>query len=100
MEMEERRVSDKVADVVARVANEPTVGMYYVEQHIQDVVPLVFRVQDAMIQHARHTQGFVDDARAALQVIEHMQSDKHFNDVEGLKSRVRSIKRLAAANDD
>jgi hypothetical protein len=71
-------VAAKVSDCVVRIANEPTVGLYYVQEHVRAAVPGIIETQETLLSEARNMQTFCIDADLALQSVRSMVNPVHF----------------------
>jgi len=71
-------MSSKFSDTVVRIANEPTVGLFYVQEHVHASVPGIVHTQEVLLTQARSMQTYVIDADLALQSVRSMINPAHF----------------------
>ncbi|KAL3684486.1 hypothetical protein R1sor_002508 [Riccia sorocarpa] len=67
-----REVHDTITEMMKQLANEPSVGLYFVQQHVQRAVPAVVQLKAQIVdatQEAEFVTQDVKDARNAVRAI-------------------------------
>eukprot|EP00897_Mesotaenium_endlicherianum_P007833 jgi/Mesen1/7078/ME000369S06399 len=68
-----REVHDKVADIICMLANEPSVGLYYVQQHTQRAVPAVVALKTEVADTTQVAKFALEDVKEATGVVRAMK---------------------------
>ncbi|GAQ78301.1 hypothetical protein KFL_000100660 [Klebsormidium nitens] len=83
-------VHEKVADIATQIANEPSVGLYYVQQHVQKAVPALVDAKK-QVAHGRDITNFVgEDVKTATTTIQGMKESPASSEGYERPCRLRS----------
>jgi hypothetical protein len=66
-------VHDSVSELVQQVANEPSVGLYFVQQHVHKAVPGLLSIKNKLAEDTQEALLYTEDARDALTAIKTMK---------------------------
>ncbi|CAM6016751.1 unnamed protein product [Sphagnum balticum] len=66
-------VHDSVSELVQQVANEPSVGLYFVQQHVHKAVPGLLSIKNKLAEDTQEALLYTEDAKDALTAIKTMK---------------------------
>ncbi|XP_043718865.1 uncharacterized protein LOC122666840 isoform X3 [Telopea speciosissima] len=66
-------VNESLAEMIKYVANEPSVGLFYVQQHTQNAVPSLLNVKDKVGEKCHETTLHTDDLEDSLTMLKSMK---------------------------
>ncbi|KAJ4974552.1 hypothetical protein NE237_007726 [Protea cynaroides] len=66
-------VNEGLAEMIKYVANEPSVGLFYVQQHTQNAVPNLLNVKDKVGEKCRETALHTDDLEDSITMLKSMK---------------------------
>ncbi|CAK9262646.1 unnamed protein product [Sphagnum jensenii] len=66
-------VHDSVSELVQQVANEPSVGLYFVQQHVHKAVPGLLSVKNKLAEDTQEALLYTENAKDALTAIKTMK---------------------------
>ncbi|XP_065830491.1 uncharacterized protein [Oscarella lobularis] len=92
-----KQVSDKVSECLHIVANEPSLGLYRLQEHVRRSVPALVSVKKEVNGAKEKVQGLVYDAEYGIKTLETMSGIESFSAVqEHLKAAIDYKRRLNA----
>eukprot|EP00262_Sarcandra_glabra_P015082 TRINITY_DN4577_c0_g1_i1.p1 TRINITY_DN4577_c0_g1~~TRINITY_DN4577_c0_g1_i1.p1 ORF type:complete len:279 (+),score=45.10 TRINITY_DN4577_c0_g1_i1:386-1222(+) len=65
-------VSECVAEMIKYLANEPSVGLYFVQQHTQNAMPNLLNIKDKVVEKSRETALHTEDLEDSIDVVRSM----------------------------
>ncbi|GBG80023.1 hypothetical protein CBR_g30284 [Chara braunii] len=68
------RLNDRITDVLKQVANEPSVGLYFVQQHVQKAVPQLCNLKKDIKELSYSASYLTDDLMTATSTVRVMKS--------------------------
>ncbi|GLJ39526.1 hypothetical protein SUGI_0807760 [Cryptomeria japonica] len=68
-----KQVNENIEEMIEHVANEPSVGLYYVQHHIHTAVPLLHRIKVQVIDATREVFICTEDMEDAISSLKSMQ---------------------------
>lgn len=66
-------VHNSVTDMVKDVANEPSVGLYFVQQHVHKAVPGLLALKSQIVEEVQEVMLYTEDVRDALTSVKTMK---------------------------
>ncbi|XP_076818673.1 BLOC-1-related complex subunit 8-like [Clavelina lepadiformis] len=85
LDVKAKRGCDGINKSVHIIANEPSLGLYRIQQHARKTLPKVVASDDQMKEAEKQLEGLVYDTSAALDVVKTIaESDKTFTQIEEL----------------
>ncbi|KAL5701797.1 hypothetical protein ACHQM5_027097 [Ranunculus cassubicifolius] len=66
-------VNESVADMIKYVANEPSVGLYFVQQHTHNALPNLLKLQDKVASRTRETTLHTQDLEESIVMVDSMK---------------------------
>ncbi|GMG99436.1 hypothetical protein Nepgr_001276 [Nepenthes gracilis] len=66
-------ISECLGDMIKYVANEPSVGLYYIQQHAQNAVPNVVSLRNNIIEKSRETVLQTEDLEDSITMMKSMK---------------------------
>lgn len=70
-------VAECMAGMIKYVANEPSVGLFYIQQHIQNAVPNVVNLKNKVAEKSREMVLHTEDAEDSISVVRSMTEYGH-----------------------
>lgn len=70
-------VAECMAGMIKYVANEPSVGLFYIQQHIQNAVPNVVSLKNKVADKSRQMVLHTEDAEDSISVVRSMTEYGH-----------------------
>ncbi|XP_022780074.1 BLOC-1-related complex subunit 8 homolog isoform X3 [Stylophora pistillata] len=90
-----RRVTEKFLENIHMMLNEPSVGLYRVQEHVRRSLPQLVDKKIEMQSLQKKVQGISYDVDYSLKTVQSMQNISHFTIIqECLKSAIASKKNL------
>lgn len=90
-----RRVTEKFLENIHTMLNEPSVGLYRVQEHVRRSLPQLVDKKIEMQSLHKKVQGVSYDVEYSLKTVQSMQNISHFTIIqECLKSAIASKKNL------
>ncbi|CAH3022314.1 unnamed protein product, partial [Porites evermanni] len=90
-----RRVTEKFLENIHTMLNEPSVGLYRVQEHVRRSLPQLVDKKVEMQSLHKKVQGVSYDVEYSLKTVQSMQNISHFTIIqECLKSAIASKKNL------
>jgi hypothetical protein len=62
-------ITESLAEMIKYVANEPSVGLFYIQQHTQNAVPNVIRLKNNVVEKSRETNLRTEDLEDSITVV-------------------------------
>uniref|UniRef100_A0A7N4NV60 BLOC-1 related complex subunit 8 n=1 Tax=Sarcophilus harrisii TaxID=9305 RepID=A0A7N4NV60_SARHA len=88
-----RRVTDKFTESVYVLANEPSVALYRLQEHVRRSLPELAQHKSDMQSWEEQSQGAIYTVEYACSAVKNlMDSSIHFRSIEGLLKQAISIK--------
>lgn len=81
-------INESLGDMIKYVANEPSVGLYYIQQHAQNAVPNVIRLKNNIIEKSHEVSLHTDDLEDSIAITKSMKDcgfpiiDKMIRDIK------------------
>ncbi|PIA34864.1 hypothetical protein AQUCO_03700260v1 [Aquilegia coerulea] len=81
-------VNNNLAEMIKYVANEPSVGLYYVQQHTHNALPNLLRLQDRIADRSREATLHTQDLEESIVMVDSMKqcgrsiADDMLNDIK------------------
>ncbi|XP_027706998.1 BLOC-1-related complex subunit 8 isoform X1 [Vombatus ursinus] len=89
----EVRVTDKFTESVYVLANEPSVALYRLQEHVRRSLPELAQHKSDMQNWEEQSQGAIYTVEYACSAVKNlMDSNVHFRSIEGLLKQAISIK--------
>ncbi|XP_020621147.1 BLOC-1-related complex subunit 8 homolog isoform X2 [Orbicella faveolata] len=90
-----RRVTEKFLENIHTMLNEPSVGLYRMQEHVRRSLPQLVDKKIEMQSLHKKVQGISYDVEYSLKTVQSMQNISHFTIIqECLKSAIASKKNL------
>ncbi|XP_022854133.1 uncharacterized protein LOC111375525, partial [Olea europaea var. sylvestris] len=67
------QIAEESADMIEFVANEPSVGLYYVQQHTQNAVPNLINLKNKVVEKSRETTLHTEDLEDSISIVRSMK---------------------------
>ncbi|KAF5207065.1 Mef2bnb-like protein [Thalictrum thalictroides] len=81
-------VNNNLTEMIKYVANEPSVGLYYVQQHTHNALPNLLRLQDRIADRSREATLHTQDSEESIIMVDSMKhcglsiADDMLNDIK------------------
>ncbi|XP_032821186.2 BLOC-1-related complex subunit 8 isoform X3 [Petromyzon marinus] len=93
MENKAKRVSDKLTDSMYILANEPSVALFRLQEHVRKSLPELVEHKVDMQSREQQGQGLIYDVDYAIGAVNNIsRSAATFSNVEGLLRKAVAIK--------
>ncbi|CAN6480643.1 unnamed protein product [Victoria cruziana] len=66
-------VNDCVVEMIQRIANEPSVGLFYIQQHTQNAVPNLIRTKDRVVEKSKEVALHTADLEDSITIVRSMK---------------------------
>ncbi|KAF5742561.1 hypothetical protein HS088_TW09G00612 [Tripterygium wilfordii] len=66
-------LNECLAEMIKYIANEPSVGLYYVQQHTQNAVPNVINLKNHVVEKSRETTLHTEDLEDSIAMVGSMK---------------------------
>lgn len=66
-------ISESLGEMIKYIANEPSVGLFYVQQHTQNAVPNVITLRNNIVQRSRETSLHNEDSEDSIAMVSSMK---------------------------
>ncbi|XP_061346481.1 uncharacterized protein LOC133292122 [Gastrolobium bilobum] len=66
-------ISDSLAEMIKFAANEPSVGLYFIQQHTQNAVPNVIKLKNNVIEKSHETTLHAEDLEDSVSMVKSMK---------------------------
>lgn len=66
-------ISDCLAEMIKYVANEPSVGLFFIQQHTQNAVPNVIKLKNNIIEKSHETTLHTEDLEDSVTMVRSMK---------------------------
>ncbi|CAN1747557.1 hypothetical protein LINPERHAP1_LOCUS3121 [Linum perenne] len=66
-------ITECMAEMIKYVANEPSVGLYYVQQHVQNAGPNVIKIRKNVMERSRETSLNTEDMEDSITMVRSMK---------------------------
>lgn len=91
-------IADNLADMVKFVANEPSVGLFYVQQHVRNAVPNLVNLKSKVVEKCHETTLHAEDLEDSIAMARSMK-DCGFPIAEGMIKDIRHSLTVLSARD-
>ncbi|XP_019198683.1 PREDICTED: uncharacterized protein LOC109192481 [Ipomoea nil] len=91
-------IADNLADMVKFVANEPCVGLFYVQQHVRNAVPNLVNLKSKVAEKSHGTTLHAEDLEDSIAMARSMK-DCGFPIAEGMIKDIRHSLTVLSARD-
>ncbi|KAG6547030.1 hypothetical protein Mapa_011647 [Marchantia paleacea] len=68
-----REVHDTITEIMRHLANEPSVGLYFVQQHVHRAVPAMVQLKAQIVDSTQEAEYVTQDVRDALNSVKTMK---------------------------
>ncbi|KAM9095034.1 BLOC-1-related complex subunit 8 isoform 1-T2 [Sarcophilus harrisii] len=93
MQLKGKKVTDKFTESVYVLANEPSVALYRLQEHVRRSLPELAQHKSDMQSWEEQSQGAIYTVEYACSAVKNlMDSSIHFRSIEGLLKQAISIK--------
>ena len=88
-------INENVGDMIKYVANEPSVGMYFIQQHAQKAVPNLIKLKTKVIEKSHETAVHTEDLEESAAITRSMKEfgfpivDEMIRDIEATLAVVK-----------
>lgn len=79
---DEERFAESISRCCGLIANEPTIGLHFVQEHLHTVVPGMVSIQESLLETARKAQHSIFDAEMALMSMKAFEEEPFANSAE------------------
>ncbi|CAN0910557.1 hypothetical protein LINGRAHAP2_LOCUS26355 [Linum grandiflorum] len=66
-------ITECMAEMIKYVANEPSVGLYYVQRHVQNAGPNVINIRKSLMERSRETSLNTEDMEDSITMVRSMK---------------------------
>lgn len=66
-------ITECLAEMIKYVANEPSIGLFYVQQHAQNAVPNVIRIRNNVVEKSHETTMHTEDSEDSITMVSSMK---------------------------
>lgn len=66
-------ISDCLAEMIKYVANEPSVGLFFIQQHTQNAVPNVIKLKNSVVEKSHETTLHTEDLEDSVTMVRSMK---------------------------
>ncbi|KAF9676643.1 hypothetical protein SADUNF_Sadunf08G0024300 [Salix dunnii] len=66
-------ITESLAEMIKHVVNEPSVGLFYIQQHTQNAVPNVIRLKNNVVEKSRETNMHTEDLEDSITMVKSMK---------------------------
>ncbi|CAI0410938.1 unnamed protein product [Linum tenue] len=66
-------ITECMAEMIKYVANEPSVGLFYVQQHVQNAAPNVINIRKSVVERSRETSLNTEDLEDSITMVRSMK---------------------------
>ncbi|PIN24442.1 hypothetical protein CDL12_02793 [Handroanthus impetiginosus] len=66
-------ISENLADMIKFIANEPSVGLFYVQQHTQNAVPNLLNIKNNVVEKSHETALHTEDLEDSITMVRSMK---------------------------
>ncbi|BFY97026.1 hypothetical protein BsWGS_00066 [Bradybaena similaris] len=88
-----RKVADRYSETVNIIANEPSVALYRIQEHIRRTLPLLIDQKHEVVDIKNRVQGACFDAEYASKTVKAMSSSSaHFQNIQELLKNAVFVK--------
>lgn len=85
LDLKTRKVSEKFAEALGAIANEPTLAMYRVQEHTRKSLPTLVEKRISTGKQRQRVEGMTYDIDLAANAVKTMRkSDPHFQNIQDL----------------
>ncbi|CAN8317239.1 unnamed protein product [Cochlearia groenlandica] len=66
-------INESLADMIKYIANEPSVGLYYIQQHVRKATPNVLTLNTNVLEKSRETALHTEDLEDSIAMVKSMK---------------------------
>lgn len=66
-------INESLAEMIKYIANEPSVGLYYIQQHVRNAVPNVVNLNNNILEKSRETVLHTEDLEDSITMVKSMK---------------------------
>ncbi|AEC09641.1 hypothetical protein AtNW77_Chr2g0260701 [Arabidopsis thaliana] len=66
-------INESLAEMIKYIANEPSVGLYYIQQHIRNAAPNVINLNNNVLEKSRETGLHTEDLEDSIAMVKSMK---------------------------
>ncbi|XP_058090916.1 uncharacterized protein LOC131237241 [Magnolia sinica] len=66
-------VNESLGEMIKYIANEPSVGLFYVQQHTQNAVPNLIHIKDRIVENSREITLHTEDLEDSIAMVRSMK---------------------------
>ncbi|CAH8390608.1 unnamed protein product [Eruca vesicaria subsp. sativa] len=66
-------INESLAEMIKYIANEPSVGLYYIQQHVRNATPNVLNLNAQVLDKSRETALHTEDSEDSIAMVKSMK---------------------------
>lgn len=66
-------INESLAEMIKYIANEPSVGLYYIQQHVRNAAPNVLNLNAQVLDKSRETALHTEDSEDSIAMVKSMK---------------------------
>ncbi|KAF8108294.1 hypothetical protein N665_0111s0009 [Sinapis alba] len=66
-------INESLAEMIKYIANEPSVGLYYIQQHVRNAAPNVLNLNAHVLEKSRETALYTEDSEDSIAMVKSMK---------------------------
>lgn len=66
-------INESLAEMIKYIANEPSVGLYYIQQHVRNAAPNVLNLNNSVLDKSRETLLHTEDLDDSIAMVKSMK---------------------------
>ncbi|KAJ0262342.1 hypothetical protein HA466_0052920 [Hirschfeldia incana] len=66
-------INESLAEMIKYIANEPSVGLYYIQQHVRNAAPNVINLNAQVLDKSRETALHTEDSEDSIAMVKSMK---------------------------
>ncbi|CAA7052033.1 unnamed protein product [Microthlaspi erraticum] len=66
-------INESLAEMIKYIANEPSVGLYYIQQHVRNAAPNVLNLNNSVLEKSRETLLHTEDLDDSIAMVKSMK---------------------------
>lgn len=66
-------INESLAEMIKYIANEPSVGLYYIQQHVRNAAPNVLNLNAQVLDKSRETALHTEDSEESIAMVKSMK---------------------------
>uniref|UniRef100_A0A1J3DZ52 Protein MEF2BNB-like protein n=1 Tax=Noccaea caerulescens TaxID=107243 RepID=A0A1J3DZ52_NOCCA len=66
-------INESLAEMIKYITNEPSVGLYYIQQHVRNAAPNVLNLNNTVLEKSRETLLHTEDLDDSIAMVKSMK---------------------------